>query len=778
MTQSARRKSGPGSAEQVRNVVLVGPGGAGKTMLVEAMLAATGAITRAGSIENGSTVCDVEDVEKRAGRSVSLAVASTVASDPAVTGGTPVRINLVDTPGHADFVGELRAGLRAADAALFVLSAAERTANGSPIDGATRMLWQECAAVGMPRAIVLTHLDQPRGDFPAAVESCQQAFGAGVHPLYLSLDTAGGPPQELIGLLSQTVFDSNSGTRPAEEAERADVAGVRDALVEAVITESEDDGLLDRYLGGEQVDFDAVVEDLETAVARGAFHPVLACVPTTGLGVPQVLEVICRCLPLPSEHVLPPVFTPVGAARDPLSGSSDGPLVAEVVKTTTDPYVGRISVVRVFSGTLAADVPVHVSGHFARFSGHPQDETWHGEHDLDERAGAISRPLGAVLTPITRAVAGDIVAVARLTHAETGDTLSDPADPAVLAPWSIPEPQLPVAISARSSSDEDKLVQGLARLQAEDPTVRVEVNPATEQLLLWTMGEQHLEVLLDRLRTRAGIELAVDPVRVAVRETVRSAAGGLGRHVKQSGGHGQYAVAQIEVEPLQQGGGFEFVDRVVGGAVPTAVHPQCREGHPRATRARRRRASDGRPASDADRRQGAQRRLLRRGVPAGGCAGVEGGLARRRGTAAGADGLGDDHRRRRVRRRGARRPVGPPRPGPRHRTGHHRPVQRAGGGSGGRTDPVRGRSAGAGARHGNLHPQLSAALPGARSGAGSPAGDCEIDRSDPHVAHPDRRRVDPSTLVSVLFLATRTTGALLPDSSRCDASPIRADPDA
>jgi len=272
------------------------------------------------------------------------------------------------------------------------------------------------------------------------------------------------------------------------------------------------------------------------------------------------------------------VYTPAGATREPLSGSPEGPLVAEVVKTTTDPYVGRVSLVRVFSGTLHADVPVHVSGHLSRFSGHAEDEDWHSEHDLDERAGTISRPLGATLTGLSEAVAGDIVAVARLAHAETGDTLSDPSDPAVLPPWVMPEPLLPVAIAARSSSEEDKLVQGLARLQAEDPTVRVEVNPATEQMVIWTMGEQQLEVLLDRLRGRAGIDVVVEPVRVAVRETVRSAAAGLGRHVKQSGGHGQYAVAQIEIEPLPEGGGFEFVDRVVGGAVPRQFIPSVEKG--------------------------------------------------------------------------------------------------------------------------------------------------------------------------------------------------------
>lgn len=581
MTQSARPNAGDEPAEQVRNVVLVGPGGAGKTTLIEAMLAATGAISRAGSVESGTTVCDFEDAERRSGRSVSLAIASTVV-DPAQhprlipLAGGPVRLNLIDTPGHADFVGELRAGLRAADAALFVVSASDTAATGGVIDGATRVLWQECAAVGMPRAIVVTHFDQPRGDFDAAVENCQLVFGDGIHPLYVPADgTAAAGPTALIGLLSQNVFDIGdqigSGPRvirPANEDELASISSRRDAFIEAVITESEDDSLLDRYLDGEQVGFDTMVDDLETAVARGTFHPVLPCIPLTGLGIPELLEGICRGFPAPVEHVLPAVYTPAGREREPLAGKASGPLVAEVVKTTTDPYVGRVSLVRLFSGTLLPDVPVHVSGHFARFSGHQEDETWHAEHDLDERAGAISRPLGATLSPIGRAVAGDIVAVARLAHAETGDTLSDPADPAVLSPWSVPEPLLPVAISARSSSEEDKLVLGLARLQAEDPTVRVQVNPSTEQLVMWTIGEQQLEVLLDRLRTRAGIEVVVQPVRVAVRETVKSAAPGLGRHVKQSGGHGQYAVAEIEVEPLPEGGGFEFVDRVVGGAVP------------------------------------------------------------------------------------------------------------------------------------------------------------------------------------------------------------------
>jgi elongation factor G len=269
------------------------------------------------------------------------------------------------------------------------------------------------------------------------------------------------------------------------------------------------------------------------------------------------------------------VTTPDGDPREPLACDPAGPLVAEVVKTTTDPYVGRVSIVRIFSGTLVPDATVHVSGHFSRFAG---DERGHEDHDVDERVGAISAVLGATLTPIDSGLAGEVVAVARLTRAETGDTLSDPSAPALMEPWVMPEPLLPTALTARTSADEDKLSQGLGRLAAEDPTLRVEVNPDTHQVVVWSMGEAHLEVLLDRLKVKHGVEVTTGPVRVALRETLQKPATGHGRHVKQSGGHGQYAVADIEVEPLPEGGGFEFVDRVVGGAVPRQFIPSVEKG--------------------------------------------------------------------------------------------------------------------------------------------------------------------------------------------------------
>ena len=544
----------------VRNVVLVGHSGAGKTTLVEALLAATGTIPRAGRVEDGTTVSDFDEAEARQQRSVSLALASLEHDG--------VKVNLLDTPGYADFVGDLRAGLRSADAALFVVSAVDG------VDGATRMLWEECAAVTMPRAVVITKLDKERADFDEAVAICQRVFGEGVLPLYLPLADDAGTAAGLIGLLSQKVIDYSGG----ERTERAPddehlplIEAARSALIEGIIAESEDETLMDRYLAGEEIDLKVLIEDLETAVARGSFYPVLAAAAPTSLGTAELLEVITAAFPSPLEHEVPPVSSPDGTPQAPLGCDPSGPLVAEVVKTTTDPYVGRISLVRVFSGTLRPDTTLHVSGHYGADRGHQ-------DHDVDERVGALTFPLGKTQRLSSQCIAGDICAVAKLTHAETGDTLSDKDRPLLMEPWVMPDPLLPVAIVARSKADEDKLSQGIGRLVAEDPTLRLEMNAETHQLVLWCMGEAHLDVLLDRLTNRYGVGVESVPVRVQLRETFAGPAKGHGRHVKQSGGHGQFAVCDIEVEPLPSGGGLEFVDKVVGGAVPRQFIPSVEKG--------------------------------------------------------------------------------------------------------------------------------------------------------------------------------------------------------
>ncbi|MGK5549753.1 EF-Tu/IF-2/RF-3 family GTPase, partial [Streptomyces sp. URMC 127] len=255
----------------------------------------------------------------------------------------------------------------------------------------------------------------------------------------------------------------------------------------------------------------------------------------------------------------------------PVTCDPAGPLAAEVIKTSSDPYVGRISLVRVFSGTLRPDETVHVSGHGLEDRGHES-------HDVDERIGALSSPFGKQQRPLPQAIAGDIACVAKLTRAETGDTLSAKGDPLLMEPWQMPDPLLPVAIQAHSKADEDKLSQGLARLVAEDPTMRLEQNAQTHQVVLWCLGEAHRDVALERLRTRYGVQVDVVPHKVSLRETFGGKAAGRGRHVKQSGGHGQYAICEIEVEPLPGGSGIEFVDKVVGGAVPRQFIPSVEKG--------------------------------------------------------------------------------------------------------------------------------------------------------------------------------------------------------
>ncbi len=525
--------------DHVRNILIVGHGGAGKTSLVEAVLHATGATNRIGRVEDGTTVTDFEPEETRKQISVSLAVA------PVEHDG--FKVNLLDAPGYADFVGDVRAALPAADAVLFVVSAVEG------VETQTEVVWTMAEELGLPRAFFINKLDRDRASFARALDGIQGAFGKACPPLYLPIgeehDFRG-----LVGLLSGRAIAYDGGTRaegdvPADLQEAA--SGLREQLIEAIIQESEDEELMDRYLGGDEIAPTDLIPDLEQAVAAGRLFPVLAGAATRNIGVVELLEVCTQAFPSPTER--PPVE---GRRADPA-----GPLAAYVFKTISDPYVGRMNLFRVLSGTFLPDSTVFNS---------PKGK--------DERVGHLLTVRGKAQEPADKVVAGDIGAVAKLADTATGDTLCAKDDPVRLPAPSMPDPLLPIAIAPKSRGDEEKLSSGLGRTEAEDLTLRVERNPETKQTILWGMGENHIEVTLERLKRKYGVEVVQVPLLLPYKETFKSPVRALGRHVKQSGGHGQYGICNIEVEPLPRGGGFEFVDKIYGGAIPNQFIPSVEKG--------------------------------------------------------------------------------------------------------------------------------------------------------------------------------------------------------
>lgn len=547
----------PARVEQIRNVVLVGPSGAGKSRLFDQLIGtATGA--RA----------------PRAGHQVSTGLrAATIAREEVV-------ITLLDAPGNPDFVGDVRAGLRAADAALFVVSAADG------VDAATRALWHECAVVGMPRAVVITQLDARDADFTATLEDCRRHFGSGVQPLGIPVAGGEGAVSSIADLLLGEVHDySGGGDRVVREATAEHAAAFdthRPGLIEGIIEESEDSGLMDRYLEGEELEFDVLERDLLTAVARGAFHPVLPASAETGAGIGVLLHMIAAAFPHPGQHPLPTVTAVDGGDSIEVMADPSGPLVAEVVHTRSDAYLGHMSLVRIFSGTLHPDRPVHVSGHMERL-GQATGEG-HAPHDEDVRPGAVGDPFDGELLPRREAIAGEIVVVTKLSSAQTSDSLSDPDHPLLVTPWALPEALLPAAVAPVTRADEDKMPGAFRDLAAEDPALRIE--HGTGQVILWTTGPAHLQLVLSRLKERFNVSVEQVPVRVAMKETPVATASAQGRHVKQSGGHGQFAVVHLTIEPQPRGSGNAFHEVVVGGAVPRqfissvekGVHHQLEKG--------------------------------------------------------------------------------------------------------------------------------------------------------------------------------------------------------
>jgi elongation factor G len=519
---------------KIRNVALVGHGGAGKTSLAEALLLVAGAIPRLGKVEDGSTVLDFDPEEQRRRISVSLALA------PFELDG--VKVNLLDAPGYADFVGDVSAALQAADLALFVVSAVEG------VEVQTEVAWKLAEDRGIPRAIFVNKLDRERASFSRTLDQLKELFGAGVAPLQLPI----GEEASLSGvieLLNDTAV-TYSGDSPAgsEASIPADMEmeehAVHDALVEGIVIG--DDDLMERYLNDEKLEIAELAGALAAGVASGTVFPVLCGSATKVIGVDRLATFLVEEAPAPDAN-----------AQTETGGSA----AAIVFKTIVDPYVGRVNVFKVLQGTVKHD-----------------DMLANNRTKADERVHQLFTMRGKEQDTVTEVAAGDIAAVAKLADTSTGDVLATKGTAFEAEAVPPPEPVLAVAIKARTKGDEDKLANALHRLQEEDLVLRIDRNPETHQTVLRGMGETHLSIALEKLARKFGVEVDTEDVRVAYRETISGKAEAEGKLKKQTGGHGQFAVAWLRVEPQARGAGNEFVDAIVGGVIPRNFLPAVEKG--------------------------------------------------------------------------------------------------------------------------------------------------------------------------------------------------------
>jgi elongation factor G len=534
-------------AKDIRNVLMVGHGGSGKTTLLEAMLFASGAITRMGTVEDGNTVSDHDPDEQRRQISVSLAMAPIEWED--------VKINVLDAPGTADFVGDVRSAIRAADAVIVVVSAVDG------VEVQTEYAWELAVSEDLPRAIFVNKLDRERADFHATLDQLVSSFGNQVAPFELPI----GAEHEFNGiadLLHEKADLYPSGPRadetnwPDEIHAMADPA--REKLMEAVA--ESDDALIEKYLEEGTLPEADIIRGAKEGFANARLAPVLVGSASKAIGIDRLLDFIVEEFPSPVERAPLGVIAKGGEEKE-RACDPNGPTTAFVFKTVSDPFVGHITMFRVFSGKVRPDSSVH-----------------NATQGTDERIGQLFALKGKEHESVPEVPAGDIGAVAKLPHTHTGDTFATKDDPVQLAPVELPEPLLAYAISPKTKGDEDKLATGLARLREEDPTFRVARNDETHETVIYGMGEAHLGVQMARLKAKFGVDVDAKPAKIAYRETVRGKAKAQGRHVKQTGGHGQYAVCEIEIEPLPRGEGFVYEDKIYGGAIPQQFIPSIEKG--------------------------------------------------------------------------------------------------------------------------------------------------------------------------------------------------------
>ncbi|MCX7969992.1 MAG: elongation factor G [Negativicutes bacterium] len=525
--------------EQIRNIVVAAHGGAGKTSLCDAFLFNSGAVNRQGRVDDGSSVLDFEPEEQKRRVTISAALAPCEWKD--------CKINFIDTPGTSDFYAEVIGGMRAADSALVVICA------NAGVEVLTEKIWLEAGDRSVPRLAFINKMDREHADFDRVLAAMKDRLDGVIVPVQLPIG-AESSFRGIVDLLENKAYMPEEAPIPAEMAEAVELARMQ--LVEAAA--EGDDELLEKYLDGGELSEEEVRIGLLKAVSAGRVTPVLCGSATKNVGVKQLMNAVVRFMPSPAAVVARGVRP---GSDEPVERKAADPFSALVFKTTADPFVGRLSFARLFSGQLKADMPVY-----------------NANKGKTEKIGGLFTLRGKQQEPMTVAHAGDIVVLAKLQDTGTGDTLCSKESPVEYPGIIFPSPNYIMAVEAKKKGDEDKISGTLQRIADEDPTFKFERNTETGQLLIRGMGDQHINIILERMKRKFGVEVNLTPPKVAYRETIRCKAKAEGKHKKQSGGRGQYGHVWLEIEPLPSGGGFEFVDKIFGGAVPNNYIPAVEKG--------------------------------------------------------------------------------------------------------------------------------------------------------------------------------------------------------
>jgi elongation factor G len=530
------------AADRIRNVALVGHRGSGKTSLHEALLFEAGAITRLGSVTDGTTVSDSDEDEQARGMSISASLASFTWRD--------VKINLIDTPGEPSFIADSLGALRVCESAVFV-------ANGvMGVEVGMQRLWERAQELGVARLVYVNMLDRERADFFRTLETLKGAFG----PHVVATEIPIGAEHELRGvidLVDMKAYEYDAEGNCTEIPIPDDLADLaqeyREKLMDEVAENSE--ALMERYLEGEDISHEEIVTALEDGTDHGHIFPVACGVATTRLGANRLLDAIVDDLPSPVQHG--------GLQLDgmKLEPDPDGEMFAYVFKTRADPFAGRINLFRVYQGTLGHDTQVLNTRAHSK-----------------ERIGQLLEPRGKEVTHADAFGPGDIGAVAKLKETRAGDWLAMRDEAVAMPSIKLPAPVMAFAIEPKSKGDEDKVFTALRRLQEEDPTIDLHRDQQTGEQIVAGLSQIHVEVIVERMRSRFGAEVTLKPPRVPYQETIRAGAKAHGRHKKQTGGRGQFGDCHIEIEPLPDGDGFEFINAIKGGVIPQGFIPAVQKG--------------------------------------------------------------------------------------------------------------------------------------------------------------------------------------------------------